>query len=68
MMVQLHLNCQKDHLCHQLCLQRTSLEDEQNDEMFSESEESIVIEPNVMSTAHPKAFPTLKICITGMVI
>jgi len=22
------LNCRKDHLCHQLCLQRTSLEDE----------------------------------------
>jgi hypothetical protein len=27
-MVQLHLNCQKDHISHQLCLQRTSLEDE----------------------------------------
>jgi len=27
-MVRLHSNCQKDHLCHHLCLQRTSLEDE----------------------------------------
>jgi len=27
-MVRLLLNYQKDHLCHQLCLQRTSLEDE----------------------------------------
>jgi hypothetical protein len=26
-MVQLHLNCQNDHLCHQFCLQRTSLQD-----------------------------------------
>jgi len=29
MIVRLHSNCQKDHLCHQLCLQRTILEDEQ---------------------------------------
>jgi len=28
MMLRLHSNCQKDHLCHQLCLQRTSLENE----------------------------------------
>jgi len=28
MMAWLHVNCQKDHLCHQLCLQRTSLGDE----------------------------------------
>jgi hypothetical protein len=28
MIVQLHLNCRKSHLCHQLGLQRTSLEDE----------------------------------------
>jgi hypothetical protein len=28
MMVPLHLHCQKDHLCQQLCLQRTSLEEE----------------------------------------
>jgi len=28
MMEWLHLNCQKDLLCHHLCLQRTSLEDE----------------------------------------
>jgi hypothetical protein len=31
MTVWLHLNCQKDHLCHHLCLQRTSLEDELKD-------------------------------------
>jgi len=24
----LHLNCRKDHICHQLCVQRTSLEDQ----------------------------------------
>jgi hypothetical protein len=28
MMVQLHLNCREDHLSHQLCLERTSLEGE----------------------------------------
>jgi hypothetical protein len=27
MIVRLHLNCRKSHLCHQLCPQKTSLED-----------------------------------------
>jgi hypothetical protein len=30
MMVQLQLNCQKDLLCHQLCKQKTSMEDKLN--------------------------------------
>jgi hypothetical protein len=30
MMVQLQLNCQKDLLCHQLCMQKTSMEDKLN--------------------------------------
>ena len=33
MMVQLHLNCQKAHLFHQLCLQRPSLENKRKYEM-----------------------------------
>jgi len=28
MVLRLNLNCRKDHLCHELCLQRTSVEDE----------------------------------------
>jgi len=42
-MVPLRLNCQKDRLHHQLCLQRTTLEDELKSEMFAESVESTVI-------------------------
>ena len=66
MMVRLHSNCQKDHLCHQLCLQRTSLESELKYQMSAESEASTVIQSKVMRIAHLKAFRTLKIGVTGM--
>jgi len=66
-MVRLHLNCQKDLLCHQLCLQRTSLEDELKYKMFTESEESTIIQMKVMRLAHLNAFRIPKIGLTGMV-
>jgi hypothetical protein len=65
-MLQLHLNCQKDHLYYQRCLQRTSLGEELKYSMFTESGESMVIKSKVMMTAHVKAFRTLKIGLTGM--
>jgi len=42
-MVQLHLNCMRDHLCHQLGLQMTTLEDELKYETFAESNELTTI-------------------------
>jgi len=66
MMVQLHSNCQKDLLCHHLCLQRTSLEDELKYWMATKSEESTVIHSKVMRIAHLTAFRTLKIGPTRM--
>jgi len=58
--------CQKHFLCHHLCLQRTSLEDELKYWMSAESEESTVIQSRVMRIAHLKSFWTLKIRLTGM--
>jgi len=37
MMVRLHFHCKQAYLCHQLCLQRTSLEDELKYWMWAES-------------------------------
>jgi len=58
MMVRLHLNCQKDHICHQLCLQRTSMEDELKSQMSARSGESTVIQSKVTRTAHLNSFRT----------
>jgi len=68
MMLRLHLNCQKDHHCHQLCLQRTYLEDELKYYMSAKSAKSTVIQSKVMRTAHLEAFLTSIIGLTGMVI
>ena len=66
MMVQLHLNRRKDHLCHQLCLERTSLEDDLKKWMSAKSNESTIILPNLMRIVHQEAFWTLKIGLTGI--
>jgi len=66
MIVRLHVNCQNDLHCHHLCLQRTSLEDKLQYWMSAESEESTIIQSEVMRIAHLKAFRTLKIGLTGM--
>jgi hypothetical protein len=68
MLVQLHLNRQKGNLSHELCLQRTSMEDERKYLTSAESPESTVIHPKVMRITHPKVFPTPKNGLTGMVI
>jgi len=65
-MVRLHSNCQQDLLCHHLCLQRTSQEDEHKYWMSTESEESTVIQSRVMRIVYLKAFRTLKFGFTGM--
>jgi len=67
MMVWLHLNFQKDHLCHQLFLQRTSLEDELKYFMSAKSDTSTVIQSKVMRVAHLNSFQTRKISLTRMV-
>jgi len=66
MMVRLHSNCQKDPLCHHLCLQRTSLEAEQKYWMSAESAESTITQLKVRMIAHLKSFRTVKIGFTGM--
>jgi len=68
MMVQLHLNCQKDHLGHQLCVQSTSLEDELKYEVFAQSGESTLIQSNMMRIAHLNVIRTPKICSTATVV
>jgi hypothetical protein len=64
MMVRLHLNSQKDLLCHQLYLQRAALEDELEYEMFGVTEDSTVIQLKALPIAHQKAFWTPKIHVT----
>jgi len=66
-MVQLHLYCQKDHRCLQLCLQQTSLGDKLKYSMSAESEDSTILQLEVMRIPHPKAFRRAKIGLTGMV-
>jgi len=66
MLVWLHLNCQKDLLCDQLYLKRTSLEDKLKYIIFTQSEESTVIQLNVMMVAQLKTFRTLMIGRTGI--
>jgi len=66
MMVWLHVNGQKDLHCHNLCLQRTSLEDELKYWMSAKSEESTIIQPKLLRIAHLKAFRTLKIGLTAL--
>jgi hypothetical protein len=61
MMVRLHLNCQKDHLCPQHCLERTALEDELKSGMSAIFGKSAVNQSKVTTIAHLKAFRTLKI-------
>jgi hypothetical protein len=58
MRVWLHLNRDKAHLCYQLCLQRTSLEDELKSEIAAKSGESTVIQPKATRIAHLKPFQT----------
>jgi hypothetical protein len=65
-MVRLHSNCPEDHLCHQLCLQRTSMEDELKSWMSAESWESTVIQLNATRIVHQKAFLTPNCGQTGM--
>jgi len=66
MMVRLQSNCQNDHLCDQLSLQRTSLEDERKYYMFAESRESTVIQSKVRTIAHLNASSIQMIGLTGM--
>ena len=66
MVVWLHLNCQKDHFCHQLCPQRTSLGNEHKSLMPAESKESTLIQSKTTRIAHLKVFWTPKIGSTGM--
>jgi len=65
-MVRLHLNSQTDYLWHQLCQQRTSLEDKLKYWMSAKSEESTIIQLNMMRIAHRRAFWTAKIGFTGI--
>jgi len=65
-MVQLHSDCQKDLICHHVCLRRTLLKDELKYLISAESQESTLIQSKVMSIAHWKAFRTQKIGFTGM--
>jgi len=66
MMVRLHWNCQKDHLCYQLGLQRTSLEDELKYYITTKSGESTFIQSKVMRMVHLNAFRTPKIGLARM--
>jgi len=66
MMVQLYLHCQKDLLCHHLCLQRTSLENELQYSMPAEFDESSVVQSKVLWIAQLDPFRTLKIGLIGM--
>jgi len=66
MMAQLHINCQNDLLCHQLWLQRTSLENKLKYWMTAESEESTVILSQAIKTVHLNAFQTQKFAVTWM--
>jgi len=66
MMVRLHLNCPKDYLCRQFCLQRTSLEEELKSSLSAESGESTVIQWKVSMIAHLTAYRIPKIGLTGM--
>jgi len=65
-MVRLHSNSQKDFLCHQPCLQRTSLEDELKYWMSTKSDNSTVIQSKVRRIAHLKRFCIPNIGSTGM--
>lgn len=65
-MVRLQSHCRKDHLCHQLCLRWTSLEDKLKYLMSVESEESTAIQLKVMRIGHLDAFWTLETGLTGM--
>jgi len=65
-MVRLHSYCHEDLLSHQLCLQKTSLEDKLKYWISAESEESTVIQSKVIRITHRKAFRTLKIGLAGM--
>jgi len=64
--VLLHSDCHKNHVCYQFCLQRTSLEDEHKYQMSAESKESTTIQSTGMRTVYLKAFWTPKIGLTGM--
>jgi hypothetical protein len=66
-MVQVHINCQKDHLCHQLCLQRASFEDELKYLISAQLTELTVIQLKVMRIVHLTVFLTLTSGFTGMV-
>jgi len=62
----LHLNCQKDHLCHQLCLQMICLEDKLKYWMSGKWQEWTVIQSKAVRLAHLKVFQTPDIGSTGM--
>jgi hypothetical protein len=66
-MVWLHLNCQKDHPCHQHCLPRKSLVHERKYLMIAEYRQPPVMQLKEITTVNPKAFPTLTIGSTGTV-
>jgi hypothetical protein len=66
MMVQLHFICPKDHVCPQLCKQRTSLEDELKSSTSAAADELTVLQLRVMRIPYLKVFRTPKIGNTGI--
>jgi hypothetical protein len=67
MMVPLHLKCWQDHLSHKRCLERTTLGDELEYCMYTESSESTTIPPKVMRIVYLKVIRTPKFGFTGLV-
>jgi hypothetical protein len=66
MIVQLHSNGRKDHLCHQVYLQMTSLQDKLKYQMYAKSNESTAILPKIMMMVHLHVVQTPKIGSTAM--
>jgi hypothetical protein len=66
MIVLLLSHCRNNHHCHQYYLEWTFLEDELKYWMTAESRKWIIIQPKAMRMVHLKAFPSLKIMLTGM--
>jgi len=66
MMVQLHIHCQKDHLCHEHFLQSTYLQDKLKYWMTAESTYLTIIQPDVMRIRQLKAFRAPPIGLIGI--
>lgn len=67
MRVQLLLSYRKDYPSHQLCVQRTFMEDKLIYWMYSESIKLTDIKRKVMRIAHANVFPIPNIFLTAMV-